>query len=418
MNLEQTIRAVGERAKAATSQLLSLTTDEKNNLLQIMADALIEHSAIIQQENQKDLILAKKNGLSAAMLDRLSLNEERIRDMAAGLRRVAMLPDPIGKILHEFEKANGLMIKKIRTPIGVIAVIYESRPNVTADVSALCLKTANAVILRGGSEALHSNEAIIEILLAAGYKAGLPQHALQLITTPEHDAVRMLIQLPEYIDLAIPRGGENLIKMVTENARVPVIKHYKGVCHTYVDKSANIEMALNICENAKCQRPAACNTMETLLVHADISQEFLPQLAKLMNTHPVKLKGDAATCAVLPNIELASDTDWSHEYQDLILNIKIVQNVAQAIKHINYFGSHHSDAIVAQDASAQQLFTAQVDSAAVYINASTRFTDGGEFGMGAEIGISTDKLHARGPMGLEELTTYKYIIYGQGQTRD
>jgi glutamate-5-semialdehyde dehydrogenase len=418
MNVEQQIRQIGERAKTAVDKLALLTVDEKNNILQAMANALIEHRGIIQQENKKDLELATQSGLSPALIDRLTLTDERIDDMAAGMRRVAMLNDPIGKILHTHEKTNGLLIKKIRTPIGVIAVIYESRPNVTADVSALCLKTANAVILRGGKESIHSNQAILSILLAEGYKHGLPEHALQLITIPDHDAVRILLQMPEYIDLAIPRGGSSLINMVIEHARVPVIKHDKGVCHTYVDKSADLTMALSICENAKCQRPGVCNAMESLLVHEDIATVFLPQLNNLMQKRGVILKGDSASRHILPDIETATEEDWRTEYADLILSVKVVSDVQAAIHHINFYGSHHSDAIIAQDTTAQQLFTQMVDSAAVYINASTRFTDGGEFGMGAEIGISTDKLHARGPMGLEELTTYKYIIYGDGQIRE
>ncbi|MFA6037702.1 MAG: glutamate-5-semialdehyde dehydrogenase [Legionellales bacterium] len=418
MTIEQHIRAIAERAKAASTHLASLTTDQKNFILQAMASAVDEHREIIKRENLKDVELAKTAQLSDALIDRLVLDDTRIDNMIASIRRVAMLPDPVGKILHEFEKTNGLLIKKIRTPIGVIAMIYESRPNVTADVSALCLKTGNAAILRGGKEALHSNQAILEILLAAAYKAGLPEHALQLITIPEHEAVKLLLQMPEYIDLAIPRGGSSLINMVIEHARVPVIKHDKGLCHTYVDQSANIQMAVDICENAKCQRPGVCNAMESLLVHEAIADKFLPELAKRMLERGVKLKGDSTSRHILPNIELATEEDWKTEYLDLILSIRVVKDVHAAIAHINFYGSHHSDTIVSEDSNAQQLFTAQVDSAAVYINASTRFTDGGEFGMGAEIGISTDKLHARGPMGLEELTTYKYIIYGNGQTRD
>lgn len=418
MTIEQHIRAMGERAKSASTHLALLSSDQKNAILQAMANALDEHREIIKRENLKDLELAKTAQLSNALMDRLVLDDTRIDNMIASIRRIAMLPDPAGKILHEFEKTNGLLIKKIRTPIGVIAMIYESRPNVTADVSALCLKSGNAAILRGGKEALHSNQAILEILLAAAYKAGLPEHALQLITIPEHDAVKILLQMPEYIDLAIPRGGSSLINMVIEHARVPVIKHDKGLCHTYVDQSANIQMAVDICENAKCQRPGVCNAMESLLVHEAIADKFLPELAKRMFERGVKLKGDSTSRNILPNIELATEEDWKTEYLDLILSIRVVKDVNAAIAHINFYGSHHSDTIVSEDENAQELFTTQVDSAAVYINASTRFTDGGEFGMGAEIGISTDKLHARGPMGLEELTTYKYIIYGNGQTRD
>ncbi|MGA2654942.1 MAG: glutamate-5-semialdehyde dehydrogenase [Gammaproteobacteria bacterium] len=418
MDLQQHIHDIGKRAKTASMHLSLLTTDEKNFILQAMATALDEHRDTIKIENKKDVDAAVSAQLSGAIIDRLLLDDVRIDNIIASIRRIAMLPDPVGKILHELEKTNGLLIKKIRTPIGVIAMIYESRPNVTADVSALCLKTSNAAILRGGKEALHSNQAILEILLAAGYKAGLPEHALQLITIPDRDAVRILLQMPQYVDLAIPRGGSSLIQMVIENARVPVIKHDKGICHTYVDKSGNLEMAVNIAENAKCQRPGVCNSMETLLVHEAIAKDFLPMLAKRMHERKVILKGDSLSREILPDIEAATEEDWRTEYLDLILAIRVVKDVVAAIQHINFYGSHHSDTIIAEDINAQQLFTQQVDSATVYINASTRFTDGGEFGMGAEIGISTDKLHARGPMGLEELTTYKYIIYGQGQIRE
>lgn len=418
MNTEQQIREIGARAKTASAALVLLTTDEKNAILQAMADALDEHRELINKANAQDITLAQAAQLSQAMIDRLLLNDARIDQMIASIRRIAMLPDPVGKILHGFEKTNGLLIKKIRTPIGVIAMVYESRPNVTSDVAALCLKTGNAVILRGGKEAIHSNQAIVEVLLAAAYKAGLPMHALQLITIADREAVRFLLQMPEYVDLAIPRGGSSLINMVVENARVPVIKHDKGICHTYVDKDADLNMALSICENAKCQRPGVCNAMETLLVHEAIATQFLAPLAQLMQKNDVVLKGDTTSREILPRIELATEEDWRTEYADLILSIKIVKDVHAAIHHINFYGSHHSDTIVSEDIGAQQVFTQQVDSAAVYINASTRFTDGGEFGMGAEIGISTDKLHARGPMGLEELTTYKYIVYGNGQIRD
>ncbi|HLF67632.1 MAG TPA: glutamate-5-semialdehyde dehydrogenase [Gammaproteobacteria bacterium] len=418
MTIEQTLREIGARAKAASTALQLLTSDEKNAILQAMADELHEQREIIKRENAKDLAFAQNAQLASVLIDRLILDDARIDNMIASIRRIAMLPDPVGKILHEFEKTNGLLIKKIRTPIGVIAMIYESRPNVTADVSALCLKTSNAVILRGGKEALQTNQAILELLLAAGYKTGLPQHAMQLITIPDHDAVRQLIQMPEYIDLAIPRGGPSLINMVVEHARVPVIKHDKGVCHTFVDKTAQIDMALNICVNAKCQRPGVCNAMESLLVHEAIADTFLPRLQMVMAQHHVRLKGDHLSRKILPMIEEATETDWYTEYYDLILSIKIVKDVSAAIYHINHYGSHHSDAIVSEDLASQQLFVNQVDSSAVYINASTRFTDGGEFGMGAEIGISTDKLHARGPMGLEELCSYKWVVHGSGQVRE
>jgi glutamate-5-semialdehyde dehydrogenase len=330
---------------------------------------------------------------------------------------VADLKDPIGVRISRWIRPNGLEIVKRRVPIGVIAFIYESRPNVTADTAGLCVKTANAIILRGGREAAHSNEAIVAAMIEGGTAKGLPPHAVQLVRTADHRAVRELVQLEGKVDLAIPRGGETLIRAVIEQARVPVIKHYKGVCHTYVDESADVDMALRICENAKCQRPGVCNAMEHLLVHDKIAAAFLPRMVARYLELGVELRGDEAARRIAPEIAAATEEDWCAEYLDLVLSIRIVGSVEAAVAHINKYGSRHSDAIVAQSDRAQRVFTDQVDSAAVYVNASTRFTDGGEFGMGAEIGISTDKLHARGPMGLEELTTYKYIIQGNGQVR-
>jgi glutamate-5-semialdehyde dehydrogenase len=309
------------------------------------------------------------------------------------------------------------VIQKVRVPIGVVAIVYESRPNVTADAAALCFKTSNAVILRGGSEAQHSNRAITEALVAGGRRRGLPEHAIQLVATTDREAVRELVRLDGLVDVVIPRGGEGLIRAVAEMSLVPVIKHYKGVCHVYVDASADLEMAVRVCENAKCQRPATCNAMEKLLVHEAVAPAFLPRVAAVLQARGVELRGDAASRAIVPSIKPAAESDWTEEYLDLVLAVKVVPGVREAIEHVNRYGSRHSDAIVAADEKAQRAFTEEVDSAAVYVNASTRFTDGGEFGLGAEIGISTDKLHARGPMGLEELTTYKYVILGNGQLR-
>ncbi len=417
MNLHEEMIQIGENALTASRELILLGTRKKNSILHAMADEIEQRKDAIQEANNIDMEEGRNNGLSSAMLDRLLLSNARISSMVAGIRAVADLKDPIGTKISRWIRPNGLEIIKQRVPIGVIGIIYESRPNVTADTAVLCFKTSNAVILRGGKEAMHSNRAIADALIAGGVKKGLPENAIQLIKTTDRDAVKELVQLEGYVDLAIPRGGEALIRAVTENARIPVIKHYKGLCHTYIDESADLQMALDIAVNAKCQRPGVCNAMETLLVHKGIAEKFLPELAELMKENNVELRGDEATRAIIPDISPATDDDWSAEYLDLILSIKIVNSVQEAITHINRYSSKHSDAIIAESQAAQKQFTQEVDSSTVYINASTRFTDGGEFGMGAEIGISTDKIHARGPMGLEELTTYKYIVNGTGQIR-
>jgi len=383
-----------------------------------MADELEARRTEITEANAKDIEAGREAGLAPAMLDRLLLTPTRLNGMISGLRQVAALKDPVGSKISRWLRPNGLEIVKERVPIGVIGIIYESRPNVTADTAALCLKTANAVILRGGKEAVNSNAIIADTLIAGGMKKGMPEHAVQLIRTTDREAVRELVQLVDYVDLVIPRGGEALIRAVTEQAHVPVIKHYKGVCHTYVDESADLEMALAIAVNAKCQRPGVCNAMETLLVHKGIAGEFLPKLAEAVSEKGVEFRGDEAARAVVPEMAEATEDDWYEEYLDLRLAVRVVDSVQSAIAHINTYGSKHSDAIVAEAESAQKAFSQEVDSSTVYVNASTRFTDGGEFGMGAEIGISTDKLHARGPMGLEELTTYKYVVHGKGQIRE
>lgn len=418
MSLHDEMIEMGDRAVRAARELAGLTTRKKNSILEAMAEEMDSRRAEIHEENEKDLAAGKEAGLSSALLDRLELTDARIDAMIKGLRDVAVLKDPVGTKITRWMRPNGLEIIKTRVPIGVIAIIYESRPNVTADATALCFKTSNAVILRGGREAIHSNRVIADILQSGGARKGLPDHSIQLVTTTDRDAVRELVQMVGRVDLAIPRGGEGLINAVTNMARVPVIKHYKGICHTYIDDSAELEMAVQIAENAKCQRPGVCNAMETLLVHADIASTFLPQFAQRMQARGVELRGDEATRQVLPDIAAATDEDWEAEYLDLILAIRVVDNVDEAIDHINTYGSHHSDAIVSETEAHQKRFTQRVDSATVYVNASTRFTDGAEFGMGAEIGISTDKLHARGPMGLEELTTYKFVVAGDGQIRE
>lgn len=418
MNTHEQMQQIGQAAKQASRHLARLSLRKKNSILEAMAEALEAHRAAIQEANAKDLAAGKEAGLAAAMLDRLELNDARIDDMIKGLHDVAVLKDPVGDEITAWNRPNGLHIRKVRAPIGVIGIIFESRPNVTCDAAALCFKTSNAVILRGGKEAIHSNLAIAKALQEGGEKKGLPAHAIQLVPTTDREAVRELCRMTDYLDLIIPRGGESLINAVIEMALVPVIKHYKGICHTYIDASADLKMAWAIAENAKCQRPGVCNAMETLLVHKDIAAEYLPKMGAIFNAQNVTLLGDSICCQQIPSAQPASEEDWHAEYLDLTLSIRVVDHIEEAIDHINHYGSGHSDAIVTQDEDSQNQFLAEVDSSSVYVNASTRFTDGAEFGMGAEIGISTDKLHARGPMGLEELTTYKFVIEGTGQIRE
>lgn len=417
MSLHVDILKSGNAALDASRALAALSSRRRKSILLKMADGLDSSHKQILEANVSDMNAASASGMPRSMLERLELSDSRIDAMSRGIRDVAKLPDPVGRRIRRWTCPNGLMIEKRRVPIGVIVIIYESRPNVTADTAALCLKTANAIILRGGKEAMNSNAAILDAMVAAGRKAGLPENAAQLIRTTDRDAIRELVQLEGIVDLVIPRGGESLIRTVVEHSRVPVIKHYKGVCHTYIDASADIAMAEAICENAKCQRPSVCNAMEKMLVHRDIAPAFLPRMAERFQKLGVELRGDESARAIVPWMKAASDKDWTEEYNDLILTVGVVDSVDAAIAHINRFGSKHSDAIVTSDKIAASRFLDRVDSATVYVNASTRFTDGGEFGMGAEIGISTDKLHARGPMGLEELTSYKYVINGSGQLR-
>jgi glutamate-5-semialdehyde dehydrogenase len=418
MSLHDDMIRIGQQALDASRELVLCGSRKKNAILQAIADEIEARRSDIAEANAKDIEAGRDSGLAPAMLDRLLLTPARIDGMIAGLRSVAALKDPVGSNISRWLRPSGLEIVKKRVPIGVIGIIYESRPNVTADTSALCVKTANAVILRGGKEAVHSNAIIADTLIAGGMKKGMPEHAVQLIRTTDRDAVRELVQMTEFVDLVIPRGGENLIRTVTEQAHVPVIKHYKGVCHTYVDESADLDMALSIAVNAKCQRPGVCNAMETLLVHSAVADKFLPMLAATMSDKGVVLHGDNASRSIVPTMTEATEEDWHKEYLSLDLAVRVVGSVDEAIQHINTYGSRHSDAIVTDAENVQKSFCQKVDSATVYVNASTRFTDGGEFGMGAEIGISTDKLHARGPMGLEELTTYKYVVHGKGQIRE
>ncbi|MEM7391248.1 MAG: glutamate-5-semialdehyde dehydrogenase, partial [Verrucomicrobiota bacterium] len=378
---------LGQQALAASRELATLSLRKKNSILEAMADELEEQREAIQTANEKDLKAGRKAKLSEAMLDRLTLNDSRIDGMIKSIRSLVSLKDPVGEEISSWMRPNGLEIRKVRVPIGVIGIIYESRPNVTADAATLCFKTSNAVILRGGSEAIHSNQAVAGALHEGGAKKGLPEHAVQLIGTTNRDAVKELVQLEGIVDMVIPRGGEGLIRTVSELSRVPVVKHYKGICHTFVDESSDLEMAVNICENAKVQRPGVCNAMETLLVHEKIAAEFLPRLVQQLEPHGVEIRGDEIACTMDSSIKEATEDDWHEEYLDLILAVRVVPGVEAAIEHINRYGSHHSDAIVSEVEASQKMFTQEVDSATVYVNASTRFTDGAEFGMGAEIGI-------------------------------
>jgi glutamate-5-semialdehyde dehydrogenase len=427
MTLTEQMADLGKNAKAASRELAKLSAGEKTQCLLAMADALESHGEAIQQANAADMETGAKMGLSSAMLDRLKLDNKRITSMARGLREIAALPDPVGRVLDERVRPNGLKLQKVTTPIGVVVIIYESRPNVTADAASLCFKSGNATILRGGKEAVASNQAIARVMIDAGKQAlaAFPAHAIQVVPTTDREAIKELLSLTQYIDLCMPRGGEGLIRAVAECSKVPVIKHFKGVCHVFVDAEADLAMAEEIALNAKVQRPAVCNSMETLLVDRAIAPVFLPAIAKRLTEKKVQLRVDPAAESLLKaarqngsaDVRPATDQDYFTEYNDYILNVRVVDGVDQAIQHVNHYGSAHSDSIVTRNEQRARKFLDQVDSAAVYWNASTRFTDGGEFGMGAEIGISTDKIGARGPMGLEELTSYKWIGIGDGQIR-
>src|SRR5258706_550093 len=418
---------LAKEAKSASRDLARLATADKNACLVAMADALEQSTAVLKQANAIDMEAAAGMGLTSAMLERLKLDEKRISVMAKGLREVAALPDPVGRILDERTRPNGLKLQKISTPIGVVVIIYESRPNVTADAASLCFKSGNATILRGGKEALNSNQIIAKTMIEAGKKAlaDFPEHAIQVVPTTDREAIKELLSLTQYVDLCMPRGDEGLIRAVAECSKVPVIKHYKGVCHVFVDADADLKMAEEIAMNAKVQRPAVCNAMETLLVDKAVAPQFLPVIAQKLMGKNVELRADETTRRILDSklnshhlkLKAATEQDFYTEYNDYILNVRVVDGVRQAIDHIAQYGSAHSDSIVTRNEAHARQFLSEVDSATVYWNASTRFTDGGEFGMGAEIGISTDKIGARGPMGLEELTSYKWIGIGNGQIR-
>ena len=419
MDLAPEMLALGKRARAASRALARLSTDQKNAGLRAMADALDQHKEAILADNGLDVEAAKENALAPAMVDRLRLDAKRLAAMAESVRAVAALPDPVGETLRAWTRPNGIEITKRRVPIGVVGIIYESRPNVTSDAAVLCTKTGNAVILRGGSEVLRSNLAIADALRNGAAAAGLPADSILLVPRTDRESVRHLAQMDKYVDLLVPRGGQSLIEAVVKHARMPVIKHYHGVCILYVDRAADLEMAVKLAINTKCQRPGVCNAVETLLVHRTMADRFLPRVAAALWAEGVELRGDPEVCAILgERIVPATDADWTTEFLDLRLAIKVVDDLDEAVEHIETHGSHHSDAIVTADPARAERFLNEVDSATVYWNASTRFTDGGEFGFGAEIGISTDKLHARGPMALEELTTYKYVIRGTGQVRE
>ncbi|MFH1777895.1 MAG: glutamate-5-semialdehyde dehydrogenase [Candidatus Omnitrophota bacterium] len=415
--LKTYILNIAKKAKAASIRLSSASEKSKNFLLFQMAKALCKHREFLLKENRKDLRKAETSGYSPAFIDRLQLTAKSISEISEGIKKISALCDPVGEVIKSWHRPNGLYIKKIRVPIGVILVIYESRPNVTADCAALCLKAGNAVILRGGRESFYSNLAIYKIINKTILNSGFILGTVSFITTLDREAVRELVSLSDYIDLVIPRGGYSLIKEVTEFSHIPVIKHYMGICHIYVDKRADLNMARNVCFNAKVQRPATCNAMETMLVHKDIAAGFLPEMCAMFKKAGVEIRGCRITKCLIPDIILAKDKDFHTEYLDLILSVKVVGGLDEAVRHITEYGSKHSDGIITKDKKLADEFVKRIDAACVYVNASTRFTDGFQFGMGAEMGISTDKIHARGPMGLEELTSYKYQVYGKGQIR-
>lgn len=414
--IKDQVYEMGRKARAAALALAVLSEEKKNKILKAMAGGIREAAPQILEANARDLAAGGERGLTSAMLDRLRLDAERLEAVAAGVEKVATLPDPVGEILGEWDRPNGIRIQQLRVPIGVIGIIYESRPNVTSDAAVLCLKSGNATILRGGSEAIRSNRALAEALQSGGERAGLPDGAIQLIPFTDRKSVAVMAGMDKYLDLIIPRGGKGLIETVVSLARMPVIKHYDGICHAYVHPDADQEMAVNIVVDSKTQKPSVCNALETLLVDEAIAGEFLPKVASALAGKNVELRGDAATCAII-EARPAVDEDWSTEYLDYILAVKVVPSMKAAIDHINEYSSQHTEVIITRDETAAEAFLRQIDSACVFHNVSTRFSDGEEFGFGAEIGISTDKLHARGPMGLRELTSYQYRVRGEGQLK-
>ncbi len=417
MSLTNMIEDMAKGARDASRELRRVGRTKKDTALFLMAEKLIERGEEIIEENRRDLSDAKGAGLPPAMMDRLRLDEKVIEEMAEGLREVANLPDPVGQVTGMWKRPNGLLVGRVRIPLGVIGFIYESRPNVTIDAAGLCLKSGNAVILKGGSEAIHSNIVLGEILRQSLEETGLPPKAIQVVPTTNRGAVKTLISLDEYIDVIIPRGGEDLIRLVTSHSRIPVLRHYKGVCHIYVDEFADLQMAEEVCLNAKVQRPGVCNAMETLLVHQAVARNFLPAMSRRLEEAGVEIRGCPKTVELVPGARRAQDSDWPAEFLDLILAVRVVSGMDEALDHLERYGSNHTEAIITNDYTRANRFLSEVDSSVVLVNASTRFNDGNQLGLGAEIGINTSKLHAFGPMGLEELTTTKFIVYGQGQTR-
>lgn len=418
MNIKQNVIQKAAAAKKASSELGLLTAEIKDRALNAMADAVLENTETVIRANEQDVRAAKKQKLSSAFIDRLTLNAKRLNETAAGLRDISALSDPVGEIVGMWRRPNGLQIAKRRVPLGVIGIIFEARPNVAVDSTGLCLKAGNAVILRGGSEAIRSNRALVDIISTAGINAGLPEGFVNFLDIADRKAVAEMLKLDNYIDVIIPRGGQSLIRYIMRHSCVPVISHGKGNCHTYVESTADLKMAEEICFNAKVQRPGVCNAMETMLVDSSIAGQFLPRMLKRYKSAGVEIRGDAFTRKIFPGIKKAVEKDWSTEYLDLILAVKVVNGMDEAINHINKYGTKHSEAIVTSDKGKADRFLKEIDAAAVFVNASTRFTDGAQFGLGAEIGISTQKLHARGPMGVNELTCTKFIIYGTGQIRE
>ena len=418
MTIESTITTLAQAGRKAANQLVRVSSDQKNAALLSIAAGLEREAAYIRDQNRKDLVKAEEKGLSAALIDRLTVTDETIATMVTGLKEVVGLGDPVGTMSSTWIRPNGLQVARMRIPLGVIGIIYESRPNVTVDAAGLCLKAGNAVILRGGSEAFHSNQALAQIIERALSSTDLPPTSVQVVPVREREAVLALLKQEELVDLIIPRGGEGLIRFVVDNSKIPVLKHYKGVCHVYVDDDADFDMAREICFNAKVQRPGVCNSMETMLVHQAVAEEFLPRMARKFAQAGVEVRGCKVTCRILPDAEKALESDWPAEYLDLIIAVKVVEDMDQAIAHMTKYSSKHTEAIVTRNYDRAQRFVREVDSSVVLVNASTRFNDGGQLGLGAEIGISTSKLHAFGPMGLEELTTTKFIVQGSGQIRN
>ena len=417
-SIQEQVLTIAQSAKKASRIVGRLSTEKKNKALCRMAEALIANAARLKEENSKDVTLAQKNALSSALIDRLLITDKTITEMASGLREVAHLPDPVGEVTGMWRRPNNLLVGRMRIPLGVIGIIYEARPNVTADAAGLCLKSGNAVILRGGSEAFHSNLFIVDILQKEAEQEGIPREAISFLPITDREAVYELLQLENLIDVIIPRGGEELIRAVVEKSKIPVIKHYKGTCHIFIDRTADCEMSEKIVLNAKCQRPGVCNAVETLLVHQDIASQILPPLISRLQKAGVEIRGCFQTLTLLPGLNKATEDDWYAEYLALILAVKIVKNIDEAIEHIETYGSLHTETIITQSYDNSQKFLKEVNSSTVLVNASTRFSDGFQLGLGAEVGISTTKLHAFGPMGLKELTTTKFIVFGEGQVRE